>query len=845
MKKFNFSKGLIIGLLTLALCFTAFGAVKASAAGAPAAVSASYDPATDKITPSGACQVFVLKAAKDNTLKKGATGIAIDGATSLSDLGIKATTKDVYLYVCAATDIEDEKGVKVNANLTIKAQAAKKIVGVINYTKADVPAATDVLSAVVTDADKKEIKNPVIYWWDGDAEHDWAVSTTFTGEKLASMLEAGGTIYIKQLGTANQFSSKAVKVKIAKQAKAPKVKLNVKNDTLALKNGFDFGIATLKNGSEDEYEYTGWHTILPVLKDATYKKADESIVLTSAYTPLNKKDKNAKTSYTQYKFKSIAVKDVFTLLNKTAKFNLAVRKSATEKKPASAVSVIELDVPAPAPLVYTKDKVKGEYLVGSVAKGDFEKKGIVIGDIKNYPGTTEGAAIAVKGFWNTFDIVTEGVTEGTADEATAAYEYCVVKQADYVATGDKAIDWTTVSWKKIVPGKTKITSKFKTKYSLVGGGNAVEAKLTAVAAPANFTAGTAVPTGVNMLLIRRAGTKAGVRASDAVALYVVSDSKNTYLYSTSDCFADQAEKYTIQFATYKYTANDATKTGWFVDDKIAKVEGYFKANDAAEVPALDGADYFVGEEASSGAKLTFEEGVSAVTLHDGKVGVKYEGAGKDVVLTLAIKKYVNAKIEAVWGKVSNGTFTAIKDLDTVSLVDISDGQIGGEGTKYYVGDPIQLLNTTNALNGVKTPGYVADGYATTYPQVKAAATEHISDSFSKSSGQFETTVIKDAEITIQIQYALAKTYTITIDPNGGEIDGDTVYETDYKGLLPNKTEVTYTLSGASVTPPSGKVFKEINTKADGTGDKVTAATTFDKDTTIYVIYEEAQQGGGE
>ncbi len=842
MKKFNFSKGLVIGLLTMALCLTCFGVAKVSAA-APAGVSATYDPATDKITVP-ACQLFILKAEKDNVLKKGATGKVLEaGSYKLADLGIKSTTKDTYLYFCAETEITDDDGVKVNSNLTLKAQAAKKISGVINYTKADTPAATDVLSAVVTDKDKKEIKNPVIYWWDGDAEHDWAASTTFTGEKLASMLEAGGTIYIKQLGTANQFSSKAVKVKIAKQAKAPKIKLDVKKDTLALKNGFDFGIAALKDGTEDEYTYSDWQTILPALKDATITKSADSIVATAGYTPVDKKNANAKTSYTQYKFKSIAVADVFEKLGQTKKFTLAVRKSATEKKPASAVQVMELDVKAEAPLVYTQDKVKDQYLVGSVAKADYATKGIVIGDIKNFPGTlTVGEAIAVKGFWNTFDVVTEGVKEGTADGAAASYEYCVVKQADYVATGDKAINWTTVAWKKITPGKSKISEKLKTNYNLVGG-TKVTAELKAVAEPANFTAGTTVPTGVNMLLIRRAGTKTGVRASAEVKLYVVSDSKNTYLYSTSDCFADQAEKYTIQFATYKYTANDATKTGWFVDDKIAKVEGYFKADDAAEVPALDGADYFVGTEATSGAKLTFEEGVTAVTLHDGKVGVKHEGSGKDVVLTLAIKKYVNAKIEAVWGKVSNGTFTAIKDLDTVSLVDVSNGQVGGQGTKYYVGDPIQLLNTLNALKNVETPGYVADGDATTYPQVKAAATEHISDSISKNTGEFGTTVIKDAEITIQIQFALAKTYKVTIDPQDGTIDGDTVYETDYKGLLPNETAVTNTLSGGLVTPPANKVFKEINTKADGSGTKVTAATTFDKDTTIYVIYEDAPQGG--
>ncbi len=260
MKKFNFSKGLVIGLLTLALCLTCFGVAKVSAA-APAAQSATYNPQNDTITATTASQVFILKAEKDNKLKAGATGIDLDAnvPVALADLGIKGTTKDVFLYVCAKTDIDDEGGVTVNANLVIKAQEAKKIVGQINYPKADA-GQSDFLSATVTDAKGNEISNPVIYWWDGESEAGYAPANTFTSAMLSEMLETGGTIYIKQLGTATQFSSKPVKVKIAKQAKAPKLKIDVKKDTIALKNGFDFCVAT---GEEGDYSYGAWKTILP------------------------------------------------------------------------------------------------------------------------------------------------------------------------------------------------------------------------------------------------------------------------------------------------------------------------------------------------------------------------------------------------------------------------------------------------------------------------------------------------------------------------------------------------------------------------------------------------------
>ncbi len=401
MKKFNFSKGLIVGLLTFALSIVAFAAVGASADEAPvapSAVTATYSYESNTITAAQNAVVYVLKQEKGNTIKKGAaaTGSITAGQnTSLVDLKVKGTTKDVFLYVC---DKEFEAEGKVDANLVIKAQAAKKIVGKIDYTKADIvseedPNFTKVLSISATDSNKKAIENPACIW-SKEIDGTYASSTTFTGAVLAKMLEdGGGVIYVKMIGNDSpaQFASKAIKVKIAKQAKAPKVKYDAKKDTFALKNGFDFAVA-FKVGDKYDAAVDTWTTILPVLKDATAKTSEASIVATSSFTPCDKKDANVKANTTQYKFKAISTKTIIAALNSrtddhtiaNGDFILAVRKSATAKKPASEITYIEIAAQTKNPIVYTASNVKDQFDVATVA--DFDKKGFTIGTVANYNG---------------------------------------------------------------------------------------------------------------------------------------------------------------------------------------------------------------------------------------------------------------------------------------------------------------------------------------------------------------------------------------------------------------------------------------------------------------------------
>ncbi len=815
MKKFNFSKGLVIGLLTLALCLTCFGVAKVSAA-APAAQSATYNPQNDTITATTASQVFILKAEKDNKLKAGATGIDLDAnvPVALADLGIKGTTKDVFLYVCAKTDIDDEGGVTVNANLVIKAQEAKKIVGQINYPKADA-GQSDFLSATVTDAKGNEISNPVIYWWDGESEAGYAPANTFTSAMLSEMLETGGTIYIKQLGTATQFSSKPVKVKIAKQAKAPKLKIDVKKDTIALKNGFDFCVAT---GEEGDYSYGAWKTILPYLKDAKIKTADASIVTTASYVPVDKKSDDAKTAYTQYKFKALSLTEIASasLLNQSGDYKLAVRKSATEKKPASAAQVIEIAAPAQAPIVYTRDLVSTEYLVGSVAATDYAKKGIVIGEIKNYPGLDGNGALATSGFWTNFTVSESGTGK---DETASSYEYCVVKQADLAN-----VDFTTVSWKKIVPGKTKITSKLKSTYFLEGGTKKITAELKPVAAPNNFAPSTTEVTGSNLLLIRRAGTKEGVRGSEYVKLYVVKNGNDVELYSTV-ALGETAAKYTINFATYKYTAGDAAKTGWFVDDKIPEVIGYYKAATKAEIPSLEGADYFTTTDGSNSDKVP---GAKVTPDGEGKVDVAYNANGTTV--TYAIMTYANVKVNAVFGTVSGNpsAFSKVSAIDAQELATVSAGKIGtatvvsgyvGKEFSIDITDPTTISNDNYAILGTQP---------TNWPQVVATGTGYIAGAYA-SGPVVKVTPTKADEITVNVQYAVVRQYKVTYaDGNGYTVavtkkaDGAAVSS---GSRVEKDTVLTVTVTFATA-PENGKAVT-INGNAAGTGDGSKTAFTLD------------------
>lgn len=728
MKKFNLSKGLIVGLLTFALCIVAFAAVGAKAdeqaAAAPTKttpVAAEYDATNDTVTAGSNAYVYVVKAAAGNKIKSGQTATAqmANNEISIADLGIKGTNKDVFLYVCDK-EVEVADGETVSANLTIKGNA-NKVVGVIDYTQADDNQSVAVLSAYYVD--KKAKKNVAIdsakLYWSAEQEGTYylankaattggrkdstnaAVSDGFRGKDLADMLEAGGTIYIKQAGVSSregaaQFGSKVAKVKIAKQAKAPKVKIDVAKDTIALKNGFDFAVATKNNTTNEYTEYGDWYTILPVLKTATVTEGIVGGEDGGVYAPLDKKDANAgkkvtveEVDYYSYTKKAYKVLSIDTLLETLGSpdgdFKIAVRKSATNKKPASAVATVEIDYKKEAPLVYTQDNVKGEFVVSTA--DEFKKKGLSFKDIVAYPGV-KNDAIATTGFDKTFKIVTgDGVTG--ADEGSS-FEYLVVDGKNYFAADDTddAIDWTTAKWKKFDPAKLKINEKLSGAYSTVKGKkikSVLKAEATAVA-DAN---GDGVIKSLNeatlknvktLLLVRRAGDKStGKRASEAIELYVVKSGNTWSLYSTVSN-GEVAYKHTVKFAkwtkveetyAWKETAEPANIVLWM--QKGAEGKQYI------DLPTVTDAILCAATESAG----TITPGNAVSTVESGTNKGKYEiTLTGDAAQTtwMAIKEYANIKVKV---------FTQVDDKAPVAVtakdVTVSKGKIGTGEAKYFVG----------------------------------------------------------------------------------------------------------------------------------------------------------------
>jgi hypothetical protein len=789
MKHFKLMKGVLACLLSLALvvsCFTTVGAKADETSGSgtatatvPTAVSATFKWATNTIEADSAAVVYVLKAKTGNNIKKGAKSVTLAKAdqnatkfsATMTDLGIKKAKKDVYLYVCDK-EFEDA-ATNISANLEIKAPAAKKLVGTIDYTKADGTSTTfNVISASAVDDKKAAIKDPEIWWSTEESGtyfqvNDGTESATrvygdtaktkapngFDGRTLNEMLAAGGgTIYIKMAGKDGatgdaQFGSQAVKVKVAKQAKAPKAKVDAKKDTLSLKNGFDFGFA-VQNPETKEYDVQKWFTILPQLKNAAVKTSDASIVATTAYTPLAKKDSNAgkevtsesgdKTySYTAYKFKALSIdtiiktfKDCTSLGYTGGDCIIAVRKSATEKKPASAASYIELSAQSDKPLVYTQDNVKGEFLVATA--DDFDKKGIIAGTVVPYPGSVSGqpTRIATEGYDDSFKVGSvSGQTIVNADTNGSTYEFAILAQKDLVATGEKAIDISTIAWKKFDPAKTKITSKLKTKYSLIDG-TKTTAQLDTVAAKVVADSGEATIaaqySGVkNFIVIRRTGnSKSSLRASNWIYLYVVKNGKTYELYSTVDN-GEVAYKYTVDF--YKWSLSGESTYAWKKDDTLT-VTGWGKnSTEKAEIAAITNADLF----ALTGDNNTIAE--DKTSLSGGKLVVEVEGA--DITKKYAIREYANVEIVAA----ISGEST------TKTLVKIVNGKssISGDDTVYYVGKEIIIDKGDVSANEPSESGYnISIKANVTSPETGFAKVNEDGDEISTTVNTAENTVIK-------------------------------------------------------------------------------------------------------
>lgn len=434
MKK-SFKNLMLVSALTLAAT-AAFGATKASAAlsyhttsGSDAIISSNEDGYYAVLKKSDTAKV------KTSSFKSIASKTPIDLAKTLKI----AETKDGYFYFVTTKPTAD---VEVAPNFTIAKSPYSKITVTLDYTALDLPSR----SAIALVTGKKDGTDEVIYkkdsskitmksdtnaakiLWSTDSKSWYAAndSTKFDNGFDAAMMKANlnKTVYFKVAAVGNARPSKAAKVKIAKPARAPSVKLDVNKLSINIKNGYDFVVSSAAASNTKV-----WYSLLPYNKDATPSTEAASILATSTFSPLDKKSDAAKTVYTTYKFKSLSID---TLLNKVGLQKSAlttpgtifyVRKSATNKKPASDLGEIKISIPAKKPSIASTGPVTFV--------------------------TSEAIAFSMP-----------SLTKDKDDTAETKFEYAVVNKSDIAN-----IDFTTVRWKSAKAG-TKITEKSKTKYKL-------------------------------------------------------------------------------------------------------------------------------------------------------------------------------------------------------------------------------------------------------------------------------------------------------------------------------------------------------------------------------------------
>lgn len=648
MKKHNLFKGLFTCLLALVLVAGTFAA--SAKAAAPSEVTATYNAASDDISVVDNAVIYVLKSKDGVTVKASEVPVSIASGKNvkLSDLGIKGTTNDVYLYVCNAAFSENTENVK--PNLTIMAQEAKKVVGTIDYTMADGDAGGAV-TAIATDKDKKAIENVTIYWAE-EKDGTFAPSSSFTGAMLAKKIEDGATIYIKMLGkdgTGNDTAvrtSQAYKVKIAKQAKAPKLKLDIKKGTISIKNGFDFALAG-KDGSKFTLSSPVWHTVLPYLKGV---KNAEAIVGIAQYKPADKKDNDAKNaekendsdttttlSFTKTQIKALAISEIESEMSAelntaskdiTTGFQLAVRVSATDKKPASAIAYCDIAKQENHPLINTLENVKGYTTIAESDTFSFKAPEVV-----NYVDLWTGIGSSAKPSGSATNV----------DKVAPKYEMAVVNATDLNGN----IDMSSIAWKSFKVG-AKVTDKLKTKYTVDG--KVITATLKAGASTADADSDV-------YLLIRRAGVKGKTIDDSVIAseylmtrVYKADNYVWTIVYSEDALIGEEAWKAIVHIYKYKSYTSGAVVYDEDTDATIVKYQKV-SASDDLEValPSISDGVYVDAENAAGAVAGT---AVSPTKIASGKITVEKKTANFDAnagagvsEAYVFVKEYANITVD--------------------------------------------------------------------------------------------------------------------------------------------------------------------------------------------------------
>lgn len=472
MKLFKHAKSLLVAAFALALVCVAFAfTTKVSAADIATGVKAEYDPISDTIEFTAETdQTLTIYVLKDATTamtgkeKSKASVVVSGGAATLvlndSKKGLKAAeNKPLYLYVAVSgAAITADAGLK--ANFKLAATDVKKVDSVtLNYGKAVAEnedtvlvvkatstaegatsaLVTDLSTVAVTDIKVDQNKKKIVFYE--------AVGTEYLGNSLYDAITdfystAKGekyykhTLNVKILGTDKQVtvdgvaydgrrSSKAKSVSLKNPAKAAKVKVDYLKGTIALKSGLDFVVLT-EATTPSAIEAELWQTILPASdKGSTTSLYVQSINYTYVKKLTDESTVAEKASfYKGDKIKSLTLESICEAIWPNAVSNTAiiyVRKTATDKAPASKTNETEIKVTKPlaAPVIATTG--------GAItATYDAKKKAFTLGK-----GNISGA------------------------NTNGGYEYLVVTKAQYDSNN---IDFGSSKWSKFVPDKALKTA---------------------------------------------------------------------------------------------------------------------------------------------------------------------------------------------------------------------------------------------------------------------------------------------------------------------------------------------------------------------------------------------------
>lgn len=409
-----------------------------------------YDSKTDSFVSDESGYYATMKEASGKIKLSELIFLPADKPISLDGLKI-SETKDAYLYFTETrpeADLADAMAV-----LYVGKTPYNRIQVAMDYTSIDLT--LDESDAELEEEDRlpeqavamitgKQEKDEVILYKKGEAfasddsiflwsanQSVWREGSELNGSVLRQNLKFGTNLYFKVIGD-DLRPSKAVKVKIPKQGTAPSIKLDVNKLTLNIKNGYDFAL----NPKEDSY--IAWWSVLPYDRNGRVNREEASLVFTEDFIPNDKK--LTLDFHTSIKMKALPISylvncDIPNFSEES--FVLLVRKSATLRKPASAVTQIQVGQQALEPVVQANPE---EDLLATGTAIEF-----ILPELKNAEG----------------------------DTTLAKYELAVIDVQDY----DKdLVDWSSVRWKTVKSGM-KLNQSLKTKYNLMGIKEAAETKL--------------------------------------------------------------------------------------------------------------------------------------------------------------------------------------------------------------------------------------------------------------------------------------------------------------------------------------------------------------------------------